>query len=121
MDCLGDMNGPTKEQREAAFTAYALHQRGTARKNMVLNSAITSALQKNPFKAGTLIGEFFKRAQKPEGFPLAEMMQVCAAAGCNYQHINRQLYKGVSKNGYVWDIVLKDEIYYISNVRPIAK
>lgn len=123
MTCMycTDMPQIDKELRERAFTAYVNASRPERRQRMIINGQNSTRVTELPFRPGTLLATFFARAQRPEGLKIAEIKQVCEAAGCQFAPINRQLYAGVSKTNWTWDVVLQNETYYIKNVKRIGE
>ena len=106
--------------RERAFTAWANSTRSVRRQQMIINGQVSVRFSRTPFQAGSLIGTFFTRAQRAEGLKVSEIKAVCVAANCDFNAINRQLYAGVSKTNWTWDIVLENETYYVKNVKRIG-
>jgi hypothetical protein len=73
-----------------------------------------------PFASYTLTSAFFVRALAEHGLAFQELKDVCTFAGADPAFIRRRLQLGVTKNGWMWDVIITPTHLKLRKLKPFS-
>jgi hypothetical protein len=103
-----------------AATVKANHDRVQKYRQWVLKGENLEQRPDFPVAECSLTAAFMRQALKPEGVAWKDFHAICTWAEVDAAWLRRRLTAGVTKNGWMWDILITPTHLKLRNLRPFT-